>query len=440
MRWLCENRWKGMGTLFILLLIAGSCFVYALYYHATHVLRVGIFAGSNWNVPAGDSYAVIDAAIQSFEAEHPGVSVRYVSGIKKEDYAEWLAKQILQGEEPDVFFILPDDFNLYASMGVLQNLSFLETEDSSFDSRAYYPPAIAYGQYEGESYALPFESVPTLMFVNKTLLRQEGITMPDNNWTWQDFINICREVTKDKDGDGILDQFGCYGYTWQQAAVTNGLQIFRSDGNVSYFANAKMEEVVRLLVDLRTVNHGYNVTARDFDMGKVAFRPFTFAEYRTYNPYPWRIKKYATFEWDCIKMPAGPSGKNLSQLDTLLIGMSARTDNKDLAWAFLKKLCVDPEIQKLILSKSQGLPVLKAVVESSDTRQILLKDAPGDAKMDTSILSDAMNEAVIAPKFRKYTSTMLMADNELRKIIENTVPLNNSLIKLQKEINAYLQY
>ncbi len=440
MRWLCENKWRGMGALFILLLIAGSCFVYALHYHATHVLRVGIFAGSNWNVPAGDSYAVIDAAIQSFEAEHPGVSVRYVSGIKKEDYAEWLAKQILQGEEPDVFFVLPDDFNLYASMGVLQNLALLETEDPSFDSWAYYPPAIAYGQYQGESYALPFESVPTLMFVNKTLLRQEGITVPDNNWTWQDFINICRKVTKDKNGDGILDQFGCYDYTWQQAAVTNGLQIFRSDGNVSYFANAKMEEVVRFLMDLRAVNHGYNVTARDFDMGKVAFRPFTFAEYRTYNPYPWRIKKYATFEWDCIKMPAGPSGKNLSQLDTLLIGMSARTDNKELAWAFLKKLCVDPKIQKLILSKSQGLPVLKAVVESSDTRQILLKDAPGDAKMDISIISDAMNEAVIAPKFRKYTSTMLMADNELRKIIENTVPLNNSLIKLQKEINAYLQY
>ena len=57
------------------------------------------------------------------------------------------------------------------------------------------------------------------------------------------------------------------------------------------------------MIDLKQLNHNYNVTAKDFDMGRVAFRPFTFAEYRTYKPYPWRIKKYSTFEWDCLKMP-----------------------------------------------------------------------------------------------------------------------------------------
>ena len=29
-------------------------------------LRIGLFAGSNWNVPEGDSYAVVDEAIQHF--------------------------------------------------------------------------------------------------------------------------------------------------------------------------------------------------------------------------------------------------------------------------------------------------------------------------------------------------------------------------------------
>ena len=70
-------------------------------------------------------------------------------------------------------------------------------------------------------------------------------------------------------------------------------------------------------------------------MGRVAFRPFTFAEYRTYKPYPWRIKRYSGFEWDCIPMPAGPSGSNASQLDTLMAGMSSRTLQEKLAWEFL---------------------------------------------------------------------------------------------------------
>jgi multiple sugar transport system substrate-binding protein len=435
-----QKKWKIVFVAAALLLSALAAYHALCRWQALKVIRVGVFAGSNWNVPAGDSYALVDTAIKSFEAEHPDVKVTYVSGIKKEDYAEWLAEQVLDGKEPDVFFVLADDFNLYASTGVLKGLDPLEAGDDSFSSDDYYQAALNYGQYANQQYALPFESVPTLMFVNKTLLEGEGVSMPDNNWTWQDFLAICRKVTKDTDGDGIIDQFGFYDYNWQQAVVTNGLELFRSDGNFSYFADSRMEEAVKFMMKLNTVNHGYNVTAKDFDMGKVAFRPFTFAEYRTYKPYPWRIKKYTAFEWDCIKLPAGPSGKNTSELNTMLIGMSARTAHVDLAWAFLKKLCYDEEIQQLILSDSQGLPVRREVVSSEHTRQILLKDAPGDEKIDVSIISEVMSDAVVPPKFRKYASAMMRADNELRKIITTVAPFNNALNKLQKEINAYLQY
>ena len=415
--------------------------LYQLYevQHQPLILRIGVFAGSNWNVPDSDSYAVVDAAIQQFEQAHSGVKVRYVSGIKREDYSEWLAEQIMNGTEPDVFMILSDDFNLYASLGALRPLELYAQGDRDFMEEVYYPAALSYGQFGGQQYALPFESVPTLMFVNKTLLAQEGIAMPANDWTWQDFLRICRQVTRDRDGDGVLDQFGCYDYNWQQAVVADGLKLFREDGRASYFADSRMEETVRFLMDLRDTNRGHEVTAKDFDMGRVAFRPFTFAEYRTYKPYPWRIKKYTSFEWDCIKMPAGPSGSNISELGTLLIGMSARSKHEELAWQFLKELCYDRETQKRILTASPALPVRRDVVESADTRQLLLQEA-GDAQMNVATISEVMDEAAEVPKFKRYSGAMLMADNELRKIINGTVTFNNALNKLQKEINAYLQY
>lgn len=435
-----QKKWKIVFVAVAFLLSGLAAYYVLCFSQAPKVIRVGIFAGSNWNVPTGDSYAIVDAAIKSFEDEHPDVKVTYVSGIKKEDYAEWLAEQVLDGKEPDVFFVLANDFNLYASTGVLKELDPLESGDDSFSSDDYYQAALIYGQYAKRQYALPFESDPTLMFVNKTLLEREDVPMPDNNWTWQDFLAICRKVTKDTDGDGMIDQFGFYDYNWQQAVVTNGLDLFRGDGNFSYFADSRMEETVKFMAELTAINHGYNVTAKDFDMGKVAFRPFTFAEYRTYKPYPWRIKKYAAFEWDCIKLPAGPSGKNTSELNTMLIGMSAHTAHQDLAWAFLKKLCYDEKIQQMVLNDSQGFPVRREVVGSEPTRQILLKDAPGDEKIDVSIISEVMSDATVPPKFPKYSSAMMRADNELRKIINNVEPFNNSLNKLQKEINAYLQY
>lgn len=420
----------------LLLFLAGML---AYQQQKTVELRVGVFAGSNWDVPDGDSYAVVEAAIKRFEAKHPGVKVTYVSGIKKEDYSEWLAEKLLAGEEPDVFVVPGTDFNMYAAMGALQDLSDFGNQDKQFSWDVYYPAALDYGRYDGRVYGLPVTSVPTLMFVNKTLLAREGIAIPGNDWTWQDFLEICRRVTKDTDGDGVLDQFGFYDYDWKLAVVTNGVELFREDGRASYFASSRMEEAMQFLLQLHNAQRGREVTAKDFDMGRVAFRPFTFAEYRTYKPYPWRIKKYSSFEWDCIKLPAGPSGDNVSNLQTMLMGMSAKSGHRELAWLLLKEICYAPESQQLMLTKTQGLPSRRDVVEADTSQALFAANAPGCEEMNLRVVSEVMERAVMQPRFKGYDEAMLRANNELQQVIAGIVPFNNSLNKLQKEINAYLQ-
>lgn len=416
--------------------------IFAAIYQARSqtTLTIGIFAGNNWNVPQGETYAVIDEVIKNFEAENPNVKVKYVSGIKKEDYSEWLAEQFIAGEEPDVFFILAEDFNLYASIGALMNLESLVADDKNFSADVYYPSAFNFGKYENISYALPAESNLTFMFVNKTLLAKEGIDLPKNNWTWKDFFEICRKVTRDTDGDGVPDQFGCYDYSWQHAAISNGVKFFRDDGRTSYFADSRMEEAIKFLMELHALNGNFEVSPKNFDVGRVAFRPFTFAHYRTYKPYPWKIKKYSSFEWDCVKMPAGSSGGNVSVMDTLLVGISSRTRNKNLAWALLKKICYDKATQQLILKKSQALPVRRDVIISAEAQEIFSWDSNETAAITAVDISSAMDESIMPFKFKNYSSAMLYADTEIKKIIDGIIPLNNALNKLQKEINAHLQH
>lgn len=147
------------------------------------VLTFGMFAGSQWDVPNDDCYKIIDEAIEEFEKEHPNVEVQYVSGILKDDYSEWLAQNALKGNLPDVFMVLPQDFDTFSSVGVLKPLDTMVKEDSSFHKENYYRGCYAAGEFEDHQYALPYESVPTFMFVNKTLLKKEHIKMPDNSWT-----------------------------------------------------------------------------------------------------------------------------------------------------------------------------------------------------------------------------------------------------------------
>ncbi|SDZ89669.1 ABC transporter substrate-binding protein [Selenomonas ruminantium] len=428
---------RGFAIYFACLMLL-TCFL-GWYLTRPKVLTVGLFAGSNWNVPEGDSYALMEEAIKRFEAEHPGVKVKYVSGIRREDYSEWLAERLLKGEEPDIFVVPGADFDLYASIGALAPLDRSMNKDTEFDPSVYYPMALEYGRWNGISYALPVGAVPTLMFVNKTLLAKEGIPIPGNDWKWQDFLRICKAVTKDTDGDGRLDQFGVYDYTWRKAALTNDVKIFSADGRNANFMSKNMEEVLYFMDELHAVSQGQEVTAKDFDMGRVAFRPFTFAEYRTYKPYPWRIKKYSSFEWDCIKLPAGPSGHNSSIMQTMIMAISARTSEPRLSWELLKTICYDPAIQELMLTKSQGLPVRRDVVESPQAQQLFTAATPGSEEMNLKIVSQVMDDSMTEPKFPRYKEAMNLADHKLLHIVQENMSLSSALSQVQKEINAYLQ-
>ena len=70
----------------------------------------------------------------------------------------------------------------------------------------------------------PLECVPQMMFINKTLLQKEHIRIPDNDWTWDEFYSLCEQLTRDTDGDGIVDQFGVYDYGWEE--VAGGQRLF----------------------------------------------------------------------------------------------------------------------------------------------------------------------------------------------------------------------
>lgn len=427
----------GIGMLCAAVLLSGA---YLYQKNKVTVLEVGIFAGSNWDVANANSYVIIDKAIEKFETEHPRVSVHYYSGIRKEDYSEWFSRQLLRGKEPDVFMVLGGDFNQFAEIGVMKDLESLMLSDPEFAAEDFYAATLQAGQYGGRQYALPYETVPTLMFVNKSLLNKEGMQVPDTDWTWDDLYDISKRVTKDTDGDGILNQYGTYNYGWMEAAYSNGAELFDENGTESYFNDDKVTEAVRFAKQITELNQMHKVTKDDFDSGNVAFMPLPFTEYRTYKTYPYKIKKYTKFQWDCITLPAGKNGGNTSVINTLLMGISNHTREEKLAWEFLKLLTYDEEIQMDLFRYSQGVSVLKSVTESKETEEILQADMEKNEKfIDNELVSSVIENGVVTPKFPKYEDTILLADNEISRIIEDDDNIENSMRILQRQISEYLR-
>lgn len=409
----------------------------------TQVLEFGMFTGSNWGVENADAFVIIDRAIQRFEKSHPGIEVRYTSGIEKKDYSEWCAKRILEGKMPDVFMVLDTDFNQYCSLGILQELNSFMESDPEFQSEEIFRTAMDIGKGTEEiQYALPYEIVPTMLFVNKTLLQQEGIEMPQQDWTWDDFMEICRKVTKDTDGDGRIDQFGTYNYSWQDAMYTSGGSAFDNEKQNVDFSNQYVIESVKFMKELLALNQGENVTQEDFDAGKVAFMPLTFAEYRTYKTYPYKIKKYSNFQWDCTTFPGRTHGENISKVDALLIGINHDSTEKELAWEFLKELVCGYESQLDIFRYSQGVSVLESVARSEKAASIIQEDMDKEEQVISGeLLCDVIEHGTITPKFYQYETyeqMISLANTEITEIFEQNKNIESSMKIFQREIRKYL--
>lgn len=427
---------SGIGCVIGALLVLSS--ISRSFSGENRVITVGAFSDSYWEVPNGYSYQILEDAIALFEEQNPGIKVEYVSGILKEDYPEWLSEQLILGKAPDVFLVPGEYFNDLAEIGALKNLSELIEADTGFEEEAFYSSAFAYGMYDEGQYALPYECAPKLMFVNKTILNNEGLEIPKEDWTWDDFYEICRTVTKDTDGNGTLDQFGAVGYTWEEAFDSNGVKLFDRQGTECYFADERVEEAIVFMEKMQKLYEGYNVTSKDFDMGRVAFMPMLFSEYRAYKPYPLSIKKYSGFEWECIPMPAGKSGSNIAGLDTLMVAMNENTVNQEYAWEFMKLLTCDEGIQSEIFDYSEGVSVLKKVTESDQTLQLLIESSGEKSGFNLNVLSNAVENAVVISRFRNYDEAVAHVDKAVGDIIEGSSNISMEQIIWNRRLNNFL--
>ena len=394
------------------------------------VLTIGVFSDSYWNTANGYSHRIINDAISKYEAEHPHIKVLYESGILKEDYSEWLAEQMMKGEAPDVFFILPEDMNTMVGAGALEDLTEFIRSDKDFDPADFYEAAYEYGRLDSYQFSLPFECAPELMFVNRSLLEAEGVKMPDKDWKWEDLRSICEKVTKDSDQNGTTDQYGVANYRWEEAFSSNDVMLFNETGTECYFTDEKAGNALAFLDSLEGLNIRNAGSTDYFEHGNVAFQPMYYSNYRAYVSNPVHASRYADFEWDFLTMPAGVDGDNSSRLDTLSVAMYSGSRMKEEAWDFIKLLTCDEEIQSEIFRYSEGISPCVSVTES---------ELKKNHHQSYETLVYAMTHAVSKHRFYGYNEAINAVDISVEEILNGNGNLRMEQIIQSRNINTFLK-
>lgn len=402
---------RRLGAVTILGLLIMIIIVFQYGREKETVIEIGLYSGNEWGVPQIDVYKIYDEAIELFEQQHDGVKVVYRSGTLMEDYSEWLAQKSLQGDEPDVFIVLEEDFNTLAEIGMLEPLDAYMAKTLDFDEDDYYTKALEAGQYDSDQLSMPFQIVPTFLAMNKTLLRSEDQAVPDVDWTMEAYLTLCKSLTRDLDGDNTLDTFGTVGYEWDMAYYALGGKFHDADKAVRVYDEAVLKEAIDYMKAIQNLNRGTVVNTYDFSQGNVGFKAFSLAEFRAYKPYPYKVKKYSDFDWGAIPYPREEDGTGKSRLYTVQWGMSSRSKEKDLAWDFIRFVSEDARVQQMVWDYTYALPTKISVVD-----EIYSSMDGSDSVLDPEFLKLVIDQSVVEPTFKNY--------NRIREVMDIRIKVN----------------
>lgn len=389
------------------------------------VIRLGIYAGSRWDVPNLSTENAFDYAIKRFLKKHKNVKIVYESGIRKKEYSEWLSTKILNGQAPDVYIVPDNDFYSLVKKGALLNLN-KEINDET--RNLFYPVTLETGKIHNQIYALPFEANPVMMCVNTDLLQKENIKVPDSNWTLNDFYQICKQLKENNHG-----YYGVNGYFWEHALAAYGGDIKGKKGQI-LIDSPTMHKALSFISELKQIDPNKNILQKDFDEGKVAFFPMTLAQYRTYKPYPYRVMKYSKLSWKCIQLPSSSKKTHATQVKTALIGVSKSSKHKKMATEFIKFLSTDVKVQQEFMNQSQGSSVLKKVVNSNLSKNKFLGNTIGTGILTLKKLDNMLNNSVSDFTFSYDNKRLERIDYLLNLAIEEG-NIDLALPSIQEEIN-----
>ena len=131
--------------------------------------------------------------VEEFSKANPDISVE----IELTPYDEYLSK--LQnaaqgGTLPDVFWMEPIWFELFASNEILRPITD-QIKDSGIDLGVYPENIVRFFQYQGDTYALPKDFDTIGLWYNEKLFDDAGVPFPDKSWRWQDFTDAAVELT-----------------------------------------------------------------------------------------------------------------------------------------------------------------------------------------------------------------------------------------------------
>ncbi|OSP55785.1 sugar ABC transporter substrate-binding protein [Pseudoruegeria sp. SK021] len=140
--------------------------------------------------------------IAEYEATHDGVDIE-MTRVARDDYANAMFTMFAGGSPPDIVHLAAFEYQPFADEGWLEPLDAW-IENSELDLTGWAGQGTC--EWDGSTYCIMLLYTGYIMSFNEQMLADAGIDAAPA--TWDEFLTAARAITKDTDGDGLIDQYG----------------------------------------------------------------------------------------------------------------------------------------------------------------------------------------------------------------------------------------
>jgi multiple sugar transport system substrate-binding protein len=311
--------------------------------------------------------------VEKFEKDHPNVTVKTVV-TAGDQYDAKLQAAIAGRNVPDVFFYNPGNLKAYVNAGVLKDITEYTEKSSDNSLSKIWEAGIKKYRYDGRNagtgsiYGLPKDLGPFTLGYNKTMFDKAGIPLPDPDkpYTFEEFLEVCKKLTKDLNGDGKVDQWGTglnVNWSLQPFVWSNGADWLDKSHKKVTVNDPNFIESLQFFADLQNVHkvtpsvkEGQTLdTYQRWMQSQIGFFPV--------GPWDMGAYKDLKFDYDLIPWPVGSTGKPSAWIGSLGIGVSSKTEHTKLATELAMYLSADEEGQKALVDQQVQLPNNKDIAK-----------------------------------------------------------------------------
>ena len=218
----------------------------------------------------------------------------------------------------------------------------------------------------GRNYGIPHDVHPVMLAYRRDIVEQLGIDVKDLD-TWDKFVQVGRRITKDKDGDGVIDQYMIdlpYGGNWGLILLLlqRGGGLFDEHGNV-IFDSEETAQVVEWYLH-QTLSK--DKIATDCGWAQPQMKAMSDGLALFFITPDWRSKAYESDtphladKMALMPMPAwSKGGRRTSVWGGTGLVITKRTKHPELAWELAKFLYFDKQELGQRYRKTNIIPPFK---------------------------------------------------------------------------------